>query len=310
MHVLRKMTVATGLVVSLSGAALAEQLATAADESFPVHIRVDANAAEGQLAPIWRFFGADEPNYATMKDGRKLLGELGELRPDAVYFRAHNLLTSGDGTPALKWGSSGAYREDKAGRPQYDWTILDRIFDTYRQCGVRPLVEVGFMPRDLSTHPEPYRHHWRETDPYERIFTGWSYPPKDYARWGELVYQWARHCVERYGADEGGHVVLGGLERGEYPLLGRLKAGFLQAARLHGQRGAPGPAQCPGRRTAHGRGRRPVPPRLSRTLAPRQELRHGPHRLAARLHRLPRQGLAPRGRGPRSHGHRQPAPHD
>ncbi|HRZ58157.1 MAG TPA: beta-xylosidase, partial [Candidatus Paceibacterota bacterium] len=71
-------------------------------ESFPVSIRVDAAKSQGELKPIWRFFGADEPNYACMKHGRKLLGELGVLAPDRVFFRAHNLLTSGDGTPALK----------------------------------------------------------------------------------------------------------------------------------------------------------------------------------------------------------------
>src|SRR5213083_1167110 len=76
-----------------------------------VTIAVDAAHAMGTLHPVWRFFGADEPNYATMKDGRKLLGELGQLGPHQVYFRAHNLLTSGDGTPALKWGSSNAYTE-------------------------------------------------------------------------------------------------------------------------------------------------------------------------------------------------------
>ena len=77
-------------------------------ESFPVSIRVDAAKSQGELMPIWRFFGADEPNYAYMKHGRKLLGELGALAPDRMFFRAHNLLTSGDGTPALKWGSTGA----------------------------------------------------------------------------------------------------------------------------------------------------------------------------------------------------------
>ena len=69
---------------------------------FPVSIRVDAAKPMGPLRPIWRFFGADEPNYATMKNGQKLIGELGELAPKQVYFRAHNLLTSGDGTPAMK----------------------------------------------------------------------------------------------------------------------------------------------------------------------------------------------------------------
>ncbi len=112
------------------------------------------------------------------------------------------MLTSGDGTPALKWGSTGAYREDANGKAVYDWTILDGIFDAYRQQGVRPYVQIGFMPRELSTEPEPYQHQWKATDPYEKIFTGWSHPPKDYAKWSELVYQWAKHCVDRYGADE------------------------------------------------------------------------------------------------------------
>src|SRR5687767_15860296 len=103
--------------------------AAGAADSFPVSIRVDAAKPLGELKPIWRFFGADEPNYAYMTNGRKLIAELGELAPKQVFFRAHNLLTSGDGTPALKWGSTGAYREDADGKPVYDWTIVDRIFD-------------------------------------------------------------------------------------------------------------------------------------------------------------------------------------
>src|SRR5579872_4663260 len=100
-------------------------------DSFPVQLKVDASRPLGEMRPFWRFFGADEPNYATMRHGKKLLGELGELRPGEVYFRTHNLLTSGDGTPALKWGSTNAYTEDAEGRPIYDWRIVDRIFDTY-----------------------------------------------------------------------------------------------------------------------------------------------------------------------------------
>ena len=174
----------------------------AAAESFPVHIRVDAAKTSGELKPIWRFFGADEPNYAYMTNGRKLLGELGELAPKQVYFRAHNLLTSGDGTPALKWGSTGAYAEDEQGRPGYNWTILDRIFDTYLERGVRPYVEIGFMPKALSIKPEPYQHQWTPRAKYDEIYTGWAYPPKDYERWRELVFQWTKHCVEKYGRAE------------------------------------------------------------------------------------------------------------
>ena len=117
---LAKRASAAALALAAAGAA------TAAD-SFPVTIRVDAARNRGELRPIWRFFGADEPNYAYLKDGKKLLAELGRLGSKAVYFRSHNLLTSGDGTPDLKWGSTGVYSEDAGGRPIYDWTILDRI---------------------------------------------------------------------------------------------------------------------------------------------------------------------------------------
>ena len=169
---------------------------------FPVEIRVDAAHPLGQLEPIYRFFGADEPNYGTMKDGRKLIAELGKLGAPQVYFRTHNLFTSGDGTPALKWGSTNAYTEDARGRPIYDWTIVDRIFATYLARGVKPYVEIGFMPQALSSHPEPYQHQWRPGLPYEEIYTGWAYPPKDYAGWGALVYEWVKHCVERFGRAE------------------------------------------------------------------------------------------------------------
>lgn len=176
--------------------------APSASVGFPVSIEVNAGKPVGEMKPIWRFFGADEPNYATMKDGKRLLGELGELRPKDVYFRAHNLLTTGDGTPALKWGSTNAYTEDAEGKPVYDWTIVDRIFDSYLERGIRPYVEIGFMPEALSTKPQPYQHEWRPGLNYLKIATGWSYPPKDYQKWAELVYQWTLHCVERYGKEE------------------------------------------------------------------------------------------------------------
>ncbi|PYQ20874.1 MAG: beta-xylosidase [Acidobacteria bacterium] len=162
---------------------------SAADAAFPVTVKIDAARPRGELKPIWRFFGADEPNYATMKDGRKL-------------FRAHNLLTTGDGTPALKWGSTNAYTEDARGNPVYDWTILDRIFDTYRQRDLKPYAQIGFMPQALSVKPEPYQHEWRPGLPYNRVYTGWAHPPKDYGKWAELVYQWVKHSVERYGRAE------------------------------------------------------------------------------------------------------------
>jgi xylan 1,4-beta-xylosidase len=167
-----------------------------------VSIQVDAGSKTGPLKPIWSWFGYDEPNYTYMKDGKKLLSELAALSPVPVYVRAHSLLVTGDGVAALKWGSTNAYTEDASGKPRYDWTIVDRIIDTYLERKMKPLVEIGFMPEALSTKPDPYKHHWKPLDNYNDIYTGWAYPPKDYAKWGELVYQWVKHSVEKYGRRE------------------------------------------------------------------------------------------------------------
>ena len=95
-------------------------------------------------------------------------------------MRVHNLLTSGDGKHALKWGSTNVYTEDAAGKPVYDWTILDRIVDAYRTRGMKPFVQLGFMPEALSSAPAgtPYRHFWKPGDPYNDIYTGWTYAPQ------------------------------------------------------------------------------------------------------------------------------------
>jgi xylan 1,4-beta-xylosidase len=163
-----------------------------------VQIDVHANRSDGPLAPIWTYFGYDEPNYSYALNGRKLLAELSALSPTPVYVRVHNLLTSGDGSSSLKWGSTNVYTEDAAGKPFYTWKILDQIFDAFHAAGIKPLVEVGFMPEALSIHPQPYRHDFPNGD----IFTGWAYPPKDYQKWSELVFQFVRHLRERYGDAE------------------------------------------------------------------------------------------------------------
>ena len=185
---------------TLLTAALA--LTAVASAAQTVRIEADLSQKIEPMKPVWAWFGYDEPNYTYMKDGVKLLTELSEASPVPVYVRAHNLLTTGDGQAALKWGSTNAYTEDAQGRAVYDWTIVDRIFDTYLERGMRPLVEIGFMPEALATDPEPYRHYWNPTIPGNELFTGWTHPPRDYDKWRELVYQWVRHCVERYGEDE------------------------------------------------------------------------------------------------------------
>jgi len=168
-----------------------------------VKIKVRANSDEGNVTPIWRFFGYDEPNYSYMEEGSKMLDELAKLKPQPVQIRTHHLLTSGDGTPWLKWGSTGVYDEDNDGKPIYNWVILDRIFDSFITRGLKPFVEIGFMPKALSVKPEPYTNPVvTNGPPVDAVGRGWAYPPKDYNKWAALIEAWVRHYVEKYGRDE------------------------------------------------------------------------------------------------------------
>ena len=167
----------------------------------PINIQVDASKTVGDMNPFWSYFGYDEPNNTTRKNGQKLLTELTKLSPATVYIRAHNLLTSKGNSPGpdLKWGFTDAYKEDANGNPVYNWSIVDSIIDIYISKGMKPLMEIGFMPKDLSSKSEPYEHTWSKGG---NLWTGWTYPPKDYNKWRELVYQWVKHSIDRYGKKE------------------------------------------------------------------------------------------------------------
>lgn len=167
-----------------------------------VVIRVHADEKIGAFKPIYGYFGYDEPNFTYAKNGRKLVRELAALSNAPVYIRTHFMLATGDATAGFKFGSTNAYTEDASGKPVYDWTITDRIFDTYLEAGAKPFVEIGFMPKALSTNPDPYRPDWSPGSNFNQYYLGWAYPPKDYSKWGELVYQWVRHAVAKYGKSE------------------------------------------------------------------------------------------------------------
>src|SRR5580658_2543686 len=167
-----------------------------------VNIRVHADEKIGAFKPIYAYFGYDEPNFTYAKNGRKLVGELAALSSAPVYIRTHFMLATGDGTAGFKFGSTNAYTEDASGKPVYDWTIADRIIDTYLEAGAKPFIEIGFMPKALSTNPEPYRPDWSPGSNFNQYYLGWAYPPKDYSKWAELVYRWVRHAVEKYGRSE------------------------------------------------------------------------------------------------------------
>jgi xylan 1,4-beta-xylosidase len=180
-------------VAAQNAAAAPTQVAAPAE----VAIRVELAKSLGAYKPIGDWFGYDESNYTTMKYGRQLLGELHDLAPVPATIRAHHLFTSGDGVARLKWSSSNVFMLDANGKPVYDFTILDQIFDAYHDAGVRPMVELGFMPEALATGAGPYYV------PYPKTLDGSvQSPPKDYAMWGELVRRFTEHMVERYGRDE------------------------------------------------------------------------------------------------------------
>lgn len=164
-----------------------------------VSVHVDLQQDQGAFSPVYRWFGYDESDYTTTTDGQALLRQLHALTPAPVYVRAHFLLTSGNGEPGLKWSFSNVYSEDAHGNPVYNWTILDRIFDAWVNAGVRPMVELGFMPKALSSHPNPYHIPWPA---HATQAEGWTYPPKDYGKWRDLVHQVAAHMATRYGMAE------------------------------------------------------------------------------------------------------------
>ncbi len=169
-----------------------------AQSSQPVSIQVDLNKSQGAYKPIYSWFGYDESNYTTMKYGKQLLTQLHDLSPIPVYIRAHHLFTSGNGVPELKWSSTNVFTLDTNGKPVYDFTITDPIFDEFKAAKVRPMVEFGFMPKDLATGKEAYQVHYPA-----RTTSGSSQsPPKDYAMWGELVRKYTEHLVQRYGKEE------------------------------------------------------------------------------------------------------------
>ena len=89
----------------------------------------------------------------------------------------------------------GVYDEDANGKPIYNFSYVDQIYDGLLRNGVRPFVELSFMPRKLAARP------------IEHVF--WYHPivspPKDWDRWSDLITQFARHLVDRYGIEEVSH---------------------------------------------------------------------------------------------------------
>ena len=243
------------------------ELAIAAD-SFPVSIRVDAAKTKGELKPIWRFFGADEPNYAYMKDGQKLIGELGELRPSRSYFRdaqSADLRRRHAGAEvgldrrlprrrrAASRSTTGRFSIASSTR-----TSSAACGRTRRSASCRRTCRSSRSRISTTGRRAPDTTRSTPAGPIRRRIT---------TSGRELVFQWVKHCVEQYGRAEVEIVVLGSLERAEHRLLARHAGGISQAARLRHRRRAPRAADGEGRRPGHRRQRRQLHARLSSSIA-------------------------------------------
>jgi xylan 1,4-beta-xylosidase len=86
----------------------------------------------------------------------------------------------------------GVYDQDAQGRPAYNWSYVDQIYDGLLANGVRPFVELSFMPGKLAASLQPHAF-WYKPLPS---------PPKDYGQWGELIRNVTQHLVDRYGIEE------------------------------------------------------------------------------------------------------------
>ena len=157
----------------------------------PVAVSVAADGDAGPLARPWRLMvGSEHLSHLLCADrtggreiGPELTAALRRVHDElgVATVRAHGIL--GD--------DLGVYREVD-GEPVYDWSGVDRVYDIVRSVGMRPVVELGFMPRDLARDPS------RTVFAYRGIIS----PPKDWDRWGDLVRALVDHLVSRYGRAE------------------------------------------------------------------------------------------------------------
>jgi xylan 1,4-beta-xylosidase len=167
-------------------------------------VTVDAGADRGELDRPWASLGYDEINWTYTPQGRRTLRTIGDFAERAYHVRPHYIFISGTGLGLPHFGSGNVYHEHADGTPYYDFTIADLTYDTIVEAGHHPLVELGFTP--LALVPDRAKAEFpfeRSPTLYSEYEAGWwSYPPKDYAKWGGLVAALAQHCLERYGAEE------------------------------------------------------------------------------------------------------------
>ncbi len=146
-------------------------------------IYVNPNAASHPFPHFWEeMFGSGRAILSLRASYRRDLREVKEAT-GFQYIRFHGILDR----------DVGVYSEDSAGNPIYNFSYVDQIYDGLIENGVRPFVELSFMPKQLATQPPVEQAFW-----YHPIVS----PPKNWNKWADLVAAFARHLVDRYGIDE------------------------------------------------------------------------------------------------------------
>ena len=146
------------------------------------NVSVDARATGKPFPHFWeQMFGSGRAVLALRDDYRKDLVTVKDAT-GFQYVRFH----------AIFHDEMGVYDEDAQGKPVYNWSYVDQVYDGLLQRGVKPFVEISFMPKKLAAKVI-YHPFW-----YKQVIS----PPADYAKWDALIMAFAQHLIERYGMDE------------------------------------------------------------------------------------------------------------
>jgi xylan 1,4-beta-xylosidase len=165
----------------LTGDTLVSQ-AQSSGPSSDKQVVIDARAEGRPFPHFWeQTFGSGRA-ILTLRDGYR--SDLREVKKvsEFRYVRFHNILHD----------EVGVYDEDDKGNPIYNFSYVDQIYDGLLKNGVRPFVEISFMPKKLALRQDVHPF-W-----YKQIVS----PPKDYKKWDDLIRALGQHLVDRYGLDE------------------------------------------------------------------------------------------------------------
>jgi|SRR5271157_259585 len=144
-------------------------------------VAVDFAKVRGPHSTVWKeCIGAGRANEGLRADWQEQLA-LVQKEIGFRYIRMHGLLHD----------DMGVYQERADGTPVYNWQYVDKLYDYLLRIGLKPFVELAFMPHDLASGDKTV-FWWR----------GNITPPKSYDKWGALVANLARHFRERYGDAE------------------------------------------------------------------------------------------------------------